>query len=279
MRAICFFISIFILSCFLSSCGEDKWWGDCLISKIEYDNGSIETFTYSDDGKLEHYYYGNTTQYDTVTYYDVTLQHLDSVVLIKGIMPYETSEELGYAYGESVYKIEKTGLASSCVTIYSNDSLENLHEDYSSFSYKRNQLTEISNGRNSYEMNYEDNDITYKIPNSSSGFVMMTSFINYTKNINKSGLPLILESYLLHHRGAFFAGILGRAPKHLPNRHAVSRGGGQLVYDYSYDEDTEGYTTSVTENRGSNVRMGFMGDLFSNRTSYKITYLEKGNLH
>lgn len=277
MKFTYYFISMVILLCSLSSCGGDKWWGDRLISKIEYDNGGIETFVYSDNGKLERYYYGKTTEYDTITYYDVTIQNLDSVVLIKGIMPCETAEESGYAYGESTYKIGKTGLASSCVTIYSNDSIENFHEDYSSFSYKRNQLSEISNGRNYYEMNYEDNDITYKVPSSSSGFVMMTSFINYTKDINKSGLPLILESYLLHHRAAFFSGILGRATKHLPDRHAVSRGGDQLIYDYSYDEDAEKYTTSVIENRGSNVRMGFMGDLFSNRMSYEITYLEKKN--
>jgi len=223
---------------------------------------------------LEHYHYGYVAEYDTVTYYDVSIENQDGIVVMKGIMPYESEEDVGYKYGVSTYEINKSGLATSCTTIYPNDSTESLLEDYTTFGYKKNQLSEISNIHNYESLNYEGNDITYKVPDSTNGFVIVNTFINYTQKVNKSGLPLILESYLFHHRGASFAGILGRSTKHLPDRHAVAGGGGQLIYDYSYEEDIDSYVTSVTESRGSNVRMGFMGDLFSNTKSFKISYLE-----
>jgi len=260
-----------------TSCGEDKWWGDHLISKIEYDSGAVEVLDYDSNGQLTHYYYGKVTQYDSVIYYDVSIEHLDTILVMKGTMPYQSFENSGYQYGESVYKLNKNGLAKSCITVYPNDTSDFNSEAYSSFGYKKNQLSEISNVRESYNLSYEDNDITYKVPSSSSGFVMMTTFVDYTKQINKSGLPLILESFLLNHRSAFFAGILGRAPKHLPDRHAQNHGGAQFVYDYSYDEDAEGYVTSVNESRSSNLNMGMFGDLLSGNDSYKITYKKVDN--
>ena len=98
--------------------------------------------------------------------------------------------------------------------------------------------------------------------------MIVSTFRNYDTTINKSLLPQEIEDYVDIHLPAFYAGILGK-----PSRCLLSRDvyGGQLVEDYSYVLDSEGYVTEYTIQRSSNVRV-FGGDPAKRNKVYTITY-------
>jgi len=267
---------LLMLVCILYSCNNGKWWGERKIARIDGNDGISEIFSYGKDGKLIHYFQGtgDILQGDKI-YYDVSIEYTDTVAIIKGMMPYETYEHSGYMEGVSTYKLNDKGLATSCITIYPNDTLlDKGYKHYSNFRYNNNQLTYASRGSEAKEINYEKNNIAYKNYDSSpSGITFVTTFINYSNRDNKSCLITPIEEYIGWHIPAFYARLMGRPCKNMISEHAVDHGGGQLVYNYSYDFDTEGYVTDITESRSSNINL-FGSDLLSRTVIKTVTYVD-----
>lgn len=264
---------LLILSCILFSCDNGKWWGERKIARIDGNNGISEIFSYNEEGKLIHYFYGSgNIQQEAKIYYDVSIEYTDTAVVIKGMMPYMTSEYSDYMEGISTYKLNNKGQAISCITIYPNDTLlDEGHKHYSNFRYNNNQLSYVSRGSEARNINYENNNIVY---NNHGGPILVSTFINYTNRENKSCLITPTEDYIGWHVPAFYARLMGRPTKNMISEHAINKGDGQLVYDYSYDFDAEGYVTDITESRKSNISF-YGNDPFGQTVIKTVTYADK----
>lgn len=267
---------LFIL--LLTNCSDStKWWGEHLVSEISWDNGYIEKFTYDENNRLIHYSFmqpADSAKYikEDKVFYDVNIEYSDTLVEIKGIMPFENSEISDYQYGISKYKLNENGLAVSAHSSYPNDTSGFKFTNFDVFYYKENQLSSIEVNNNERTLKYEGNNPDYPYRENPSGFTLVSTYINYTKKINKTGIIEPYNEFTGQHRPAFYAKILGRPTKNLIDTHAISYGGGQVVYNYDYVFDPEGYVTELTESSSSNLRI-FGGDLFGKRIVKTITYI------
>lgn len=98
--------------------------------------------------------------------------------------------------------------------------------------------------------------------------------MSYADEENKSCLIQPLNYFISDHCAAFYARLLGRPSKHLISTHAISTGGGQIVYNYEYVYDKDGYVAEMSESRKSNMFL-FGSDPLALTLKYTVSYKEQ----